>query len=217
MIFNLGFGQKTQDTLFIKKQRLKGAHQSIFFEQNKTSKYYVGLTDFSFGDDYKDTYNYSLTFLKSNRIKLIHKKTILPSKKWITLKQYNNKYYAYYPCDFYTYYKCSVNDSTYIDWSGEGPIANKIIEQKKLDNKTYLLKLTGQHEKYKILIIHIIDSEKGIAIFEERRKKNVVNYYLMIMAEKINEVPLIVNNCLTEKQIELTFQQPNFKILINKK
>ena len=212
------FGQHSKsDTIFISKDRLKGVSQSIFFEANKNSKYYENITSFKFGLLDKESYDNSLDYLKKNKIKLKKQKTILPSNKWVTLKKYNGQFYAYRPCDFYSYFQVSINDTTYIDWTGEGPIANKIKNQRKLNDTTFEIKVSGIYEQDRTITINIIDKTKGIAVFTETTVQNGKNHFLMIMADKIKTVPLIVNNCETSKQSELKFEEPNFDKLIKKK
>lgn len=212
------FGQHSKsDTIFIRKDSLKGVSQSIFFETNKNSKYYENITSFKFGMFDKESYDNSLDYLKKNKIKLKKQKTIIPSKKWVTLKKYNGQFYAYYPCDFNSYFQVSINDTTYIDWTGEGPIANKLKSQRKLNDTTFEIKVTGIYEPDRIITINIIDKSKGIAVFTETTVQDGENHFLMIMADKIKTVPFIVNNCETTKQRELKFDEPNFDKLLKKK
>jgi hypothetical protein len=204
------FGQNPKsDTVFIRKDSLRGVSQSIFYETNKNSKYYKNITSFKFGEFDYDSYAYSLEYLKKNKIKLKKQKTILPSKKWIKLYRYNEQFYAYYPCDFYNFFKVSINDSSYIDWTGEGPIASKISYQKKINDSTFKIKVTGINEQDRTVTIKIIDKIKGIAVFTEKNAQNEESQLFMIMAEKIKTVPFIVNSCKLFKQSELDFEKRN--------
>lgn len=212
------FGQgNSKDTVFIQKDSLLGTAQSIYFDKNKNSKFYDKITYFHFLQFDKESYKYSLDYLKENKLTLTKNKPIIPWAKWVTLKQYKGTLYAYHPCDFYTHFRSSFNDTTYIDWTGEGPVANKIIKQKKINNNTYEFTLTGIYDKDRKLVIHIIDRNKGIAIFEITNNGAGKNYYLMISADKIKSVPLIVNNCKTQKQLELYFDEPNYIELLKAK
>ena len=213
------FGQvKKMDTTFIFNQNLSISNNTIFIEKNKYSSFYKNITSFNFREFENESYAYSLNYLKANKIKLVKHKPILPSTNWIPLKLYKGNLYAYCPCDFYTFYKVSINDTTYIDWTGEGPIANKIKTQNKINQTTFKLKVNGINQQHKTIIINIIDKKNGIAIFTETTKQNGKNYFLMIMAKNIKIVPLIVNNCINKKQPELIFDEPNFeKLLANKK
>lgn len=214
--FQSVFGQpNNSDIVYIRKDSINGFSQSIFIETNKNSKYYNGITSFTFGALAKESYDNSLEYLKTNKIKLKKQKTVLPAINWITLKQYKGQFYAYYPCDFYTYYQASINDTTFIDWTGEGPVANQIVSQKKINKRVYELKLKGIYDKDRIITINIIDETKGIAVFTATTLNGKTNY-LMIMANKIKTVPFIVNNCETQKQLELHFEEPNYTKLLTK-
>lgn len=196
------------------KDSLKGFSQSIFIDTNPSSKYYEHLTSFNFGLYDKESYHQSLEYLKENQDKLKKKSLIIPIKKWISLKQFQGNFYTYFPCDFINANKISINDSTYINWTGEGPIGNKILQEKKLNAVTYQIKTTGAQYKERTIKIYIVDTEKGIAVFEEIFADRTKYYSLMIDIEKIKTVPLIVNNCEIEKQIEMEFEEPNYQSLI---
>jgi hypothetical protein len=159
-----------------------------------------------------------MDFLKERKLTLTKKTPVIPQKKWVTLKQYKGTFYAFHPCDFLFHYRISVNDTTFIDWTGEGPEASKIVSQKKIDEKTYEFQITGIAKKDRKIIIHIIDSKNGIAVFEETNDEaDKSYYYLMVASDKIKNVPIIVNNCETEKQWELGFNEPNFSELLKRK
>ena len=215
LISELAFGQnKKTDTIFIQKDSLEGISQSIFFETNKNSAHYKNLTSFEFDEFDKESYQWSLDYLKKNKISLTKQKNILPSDKWIVIQQYNDEFYAYYPCDFYHFFKVSISDTAYLEMTGEGPVANKILNQRKINNSTFEIKTTGMYHQNRTIKVHIIDKERGIAAFEEKRKDDSHFFYLMIMADKIKSVPLIVNNCKIHKQHELQFGEPDFEELL---
>lgn len=180
-------------------------NDSVFIEKKANSPYYGLINKFKFSDSDNETYQYSLKKLRDMNIKLNKKHPVIQWEKWIEIKKYKGKFYAYKPCDFYFHYKNSINDSTFIDWTGEGPFANKIINQKKTDKNTYVFYLvsTTWSERTQV-IVHIIDAGKGIAVFEhvfsdgERRK------HFMIASEKLTQVPIIVNNC-NQKGAEFEF------------
>lgn len=210
------FGQA--DTVFIQKDSLLGTAQSIFFDNNRNSKFYDKINYWGFLTFDSQSYQNSMDFLKENKLTLTKKTPVIPQTKWVTLKQYKGTFYAYHPCDFYSHFRISINDTTFIDWTGEGPDASKILDQKKIDDKTYEFTLTGIANKDRKLIIHIIDRKKGIAVFEETNNNaDESYYYLMVASDKIRNVPLIVNYCKEYKQLELRFDEPNFKELLKTK
>lgn len=215
---SLIFDYTNSDTVFIKKDSLHGTAQSIFLEKNKGSKLYERMISFDldrFGDRYN--YNHSNEFFQENKITLIRQKPVISSTKWIILRNYKKNIVAYRPCDFYFYYKVSINDTTFIDWTGEGAVNNKIITQRKINDTTYYFELIGSMEKNRELIIHIIDKQKGIAIFEEVINKTDIFYHLMIAVEKVKSVPLIINNCKIDKQRELKFDEIDYEELLKSK
>jgi hypothetical protein len=83
------------------------------------------------------------------------------------------------------------------------PMANKILSYKKIDNKTFSFVLTGVERPKRNLTIHIIDNQKGIAIFEEIFDNKNKLYYLMIDATKIKQFPIIVNYCKNQNKWSL--------------
>jgi hypothetical protein len=212
------FGQtNSQDTIYFHKDSVLGSIQSIFIENNNNSKYYTNISHFTFNRFQQRRYDNSIEYLEENNIEL-SKKVIrgIPSN-WIVLKQHMGDFYAYHPCDFLFHYKVSVNDSTYINWTGEGPVANKINEYRKIDQNTFAFILTGVYNNNSELIIHIIDQERGIAIFEKVLKDRPNVFSLMIDAKNIRKVPIIVNNCEYEKQSEFQFEDPEYEQLLRKK
>ena len=214
----LCFGQSVgKDTTFIFKQTIDGELQTIFIDNNKNSKAYDKISHFNFQYFDNESYKYSTDYFKEHQLSLTKAAPLIPWANWVTLKQYKGKFYAYHPCDFLFHFRQSINDTTFIDWTGEGPVASKIIEQKKIDNKTYEFKLTGISDQDRKIVIHIIDAKKGIAVFEQTTNGTDKRYYLMIVADKIKSVPIIVNHCPTQKQSELEFDNTDFKTLLTTK
>lgn len=211
-------GQESHsDKTFLSKDTIEGELQSIYIDFNSKSELYKRIAYFQLLDFDDESYQYSLDYFKENKLELSKVKPLIPWKNWVSLKQYKGEFYVYHPCDFLFHFRQSINDTTLIDWTGEGPLANKIIEQQKIDRNTYSFLLNGINGQNRKIIIHIINAEKGIAVFEETSSGCVVNLYLMIAAEKITSVPLIVNNCPYQKQRELIFDAINFQSLLHTK
>ena len=206
-------GQKLYDTTFLLK---KGDH-SIFIDRSPTSKFYDHVSDFRFGKFDGDSYNYSLQYLKDKGVKLTKNRITDLPKKWIILKYYKNKFYAYHPSDFYSHFKAAITDTAFIDFGGEGPMANKILSYKKINEKTFSFSLTGVERPKRNLTIHIVDKTNGIAIFEELYDDKDKLYYLMVDAAKIRKLPIIVNYCKNQKRMEFDFDEPDYTKLLNSK
>ena len=212
------FGQKSlPDTTFLLRKINKGTYHAIFIDSSKTSRFYDQISNFRFGHFDQETYEYSLKFLRDRNINLPKTPIDDLPKKWIVLKYYKGQYFTYKPSDLYFHYQAEITDSTFTDFTGEGPIANKILNYSKIDNNTFLFLLTGVHSQNRSLTIHLVNSQHGIAVFEERLKDNLSIYYLMIDANKIRQLPVIVNYCETQKQLEFVFDNPDYKMLIGLK
>jgi hypothetical protein len=202
--FQLLAQKAIKDTIFILKDTVEGHVQTIFIDDNRESLLYEEISHFEFQHFDKISYNNSIDYFKEHNITLTKAKPVIPLTNWVTLKQYKGQYYVYHPCDFLFHFQQSINDTTFIYWTGEGPVANKIIEQKKINSGTYKFLLTGINDHNRSLIIHILNKKKGIAIFEEKVGERRTVYF-MIAANKIRRVPIIVNHCPKQKQLELEF------------
>jgi hypothetical protein len=210
------YGQHSvKDTTFIVKNKVFGRIRSIFIDNNKNSSFYRDISSFD-ATPFEKADSFSLNYLRKDRQILTKTKIVIPYKKWVALYQYKGKFYVYRPSDFLNHFMQSVNDSIFIDWTGEGPIANKIITHRKINRTTYEFKLTGIYDANRTILIHIIDFKKGIAIFEQTVNDSATSYYLMIAADKIRSVPVIVNHS-SDKQAELEFDEIDFVASLAKK
>jgi len=215
--FCFSFGQSNQtDTTFLLRTNSDGIYHAIFIDPTKASKLYDRISNFTFYNFDQESYDNSLNDLKSNHISLTRKVITQVPKKWIPLYQYRNKFYVYYPCDFYFHFKVSITDTSFIDYTGEGPVANKINDFKKINDTTFKFNLTGI-EPNRNLIIHIIEKENDIAVFEENSQEKNKRYYLMISSDNVKNVPMIVNYCPTRKEMEFEFDKPNYSKLLEAK
>ncbi len=205
-----------KDTILILKHKAECELPAIFIDSNTNSKFYGPISNFDFSYTDSDNYKVSIVGLKQQYPALQKVKPVIPWYNWVTLKQYQDQFYVYSPCDFLYHLRQSVNDTTFIDWTGEGPVANKIISQKKIDDDTYQFILTGIQGLERSIIIYIIDRKKGIAVFEQSNKGKGTTYNLMIAADKIKSVPIIINHCPVQKKPEFNFDEPDFKRLLTK-
>lgn len=223
LVTQLSYGQKSKnDTIFFQNDTVepsiyKSNVRYTFIDPNRHSKYYKDLVRFRFGEFDDKTYGSSLEYLKDKNEKLTKKNPDVFATKWVILQTYHNNFYVYYPCDFYNYFKQSINDTTFIDWTGEGPIANKIIDARAIDSSTYFFQLAGQYHHERKLIIHIIDRQRGIAVFEEIDSERGKSYKLMIAADKIKTVPIVLTRCYDSYSYFGDFDDPDFEKLLKKK
>lgn len=204
-----------RDTTFLLKNT-KGTQHYIFIEPNKASPFYDEVADFSIEGLGEQSYQNSLAALHERHLELGRIDIADFPTQWIITHQYKGQCYLYRPSDFYTHFQMGLTDSSFVDYTGEGPIANKILRFTKKDKSTYLFVLTGMYDSVRTITVHIIDRKKGIAVFEENTNGEGTHFFLMVDARKRRQLPLIVNYCKTQKQPEFRFDEPGFVELLQK-
>lgn len=192
-----------KDTLFLLREKRPTGYHTVFIDTNPASRYYKAISDFSFTGDDKKIYASTLAIVKDKRLTRFTSKAF--PRKWIKVYQYQNKFYVYYPSDFMSHYMVRVTDSTYIDYYGEGPLANRIISFKRVDSSTYHFKLKSPYTGIHQIVVHIIDPKKGIAVFEESAETGETYCHLMVTADKVRVLPIIVNYSPDQKEEEFDF------------
>lgn len=210
------------DTLFFERVKTDSFYHRIFVDDNKNSKFYSAVSDFTITGFDKDTYKRSLNYLYSK--KLSPKKKILNEipGEWVMLESYKNKVYVNSPCDFYFHYRAKFTDSVFINWDGEGPEATYIERIVKEDSVTYHYFLKSRTYKNWKLSVKYIDKEKGIALFRTQffdpvLKKTDLGYQLMVEVKKMRNIPLLVNYCDYQKKFELEFDKVDYSTIFKHK
>ena len=109
-------------------------------------------------------------------------------------------------------------DSTLLEIGGEGPQVFPLLSFKKISEKKY--EMSTPYRKTTFHFIQI--SGKQVTVAE--------NYYsdgdaslsilidqLLIPAENSTSIPMIVNDCITNKTVEFSFDYPDFEKYLPKK
>lgn len=211
---------RLNDTLFFLRQQSPDYFHQIFVDTNPSSSYFNLVARFEFNEFDQDTYQRSLDYLKTNRLRLKkHVYADLPLA-WTQLQTYKGKLYVYSPADFYFHYKVKITDSVLMDWGGEGPEAQYIHSFRKIDPFNYVFILHSASYTKRELTIRIIDQEKGIAIFRDKRtaawaKNESIYYYPMVDIRKMRQTALLVNTCDYQKQRELDFDQVDYRVMFD--
>ena len=208
-----------QDTSFIFKNTANGVYHAIFIEQKPDSKYYDWIAGFTFDKNDAREYAWSIKYLKEQNPQPLKKYNTgdLP-KQWCSLFRYKGQFYLYSPSDYISNYNVGITDSTYIDYTGEGPMANRINAFLKVSAGKFLFNLSGYNDPKKIIRIHVVDKKRGIAVFEHPNALPKQRYQFMVQADKMKNFPIIVNYCKTQKQEEFDgFDKVDFAKWIGKK
>lgn len=190
---------------------------SIFIDYSKDSKFKKRRTKFTFDKYDRQTYRYSLENIKRNKINLNKIDVQDLPKKWIDLFQYKGEFYTYYYCDFCSIYQLEFRKNMLLETRCEGPNIIAVNSFKKENSNTFSFEKTDEFGLKQEVIIHIIDEEKGIAIFETKIN-NESSYQLMLDVTKIEKFPIIVNDCSHSKHSEFKeFEEPDYQKLLNQK
>lgn len=195
----------SKNAVFLSKDTVDGKVVGVYIDPDPNSRQYQKLTRFDLDEFEASGYQSSLDQLRERGLKFERIRNVLPWRQWVSLQRYQGKFYVYKPCDFFVHYQWSINDTTVIDWTGEGPYATKVLGQKKLDARTYQIRYTGEPTQSAELTIRLVDPARGIAVFRDAGAKDT-SYSLMIAADKIRSVPLIANHCPTGKRNEFSFE-----------
>ena len=213
VVHSLAAKDTAKNAPLLSKDTVLGKSEGFYIEPDRNSPLYRKLTDFELDVSGASTYRNSIDQLREKGLKLERVPAVLPWRQWVTLEQYKGEFYAYKPCDFLFHYQWSINDTTVIDWTGEGPFGAGVLSQKKRNAKTYQIRYTGEPNRSAELTIHLVDKARGIAVFRDVSSTKDTTYRLMIAAPMIRSVPLIVNHCPTGKRVEYSFEEPDWNVL----
>jgi len=199
------------DTTFIERDTVNGNYHAVFIDTARSSLYYDYINTFTFDESDSAGYQTSVDCLKP--FSYINNDIFGLPKRWLSLNIYKGNYYLYSPSDYVNNYRVAITDSNYIGYYNDGPQATKINSITETNQKTYRLELSNCNNTTAELFIHLIDPQRGIAVFEFPYVTIEGRYILMVDADKAKNFPIIVNYG-TVKFTEFKFEQPNFDRLL---
>ncbi|WP_346984098.1 hypothetical protein [Chryseobacterium sp. POE27] len=165
---------QSKETIFIKKNK----YQKVYILQDKNSKEYNLLIDFS---------NFN-TNVKTSKLE-----SLGINSKWLPLYKYNGKYYLYIPCDEINDRKYLIDDNNIQIQSSE--VENYIINSIKKEQKNVFINYTESSSKENFsLKISPIDKSNGIYKFITTN--NDFSYELIMLdINKYKNYDVIINEC----------------------
>ena len=211
---NFVFSQKSGvDTIFL----IRNENQKVFVEPSKKSQRYKTLSDFSFAEFQEESYQTQLSELISAEIEFKKMKYGQMPKKWVECYLYKGKPFLYYPCDFLHYRAAMFTDSTFLEITGEGPQIYPMIAYEKRKDYRSSIKAKG----IEIIIHPVIIRGKSLAVFEtyyfnQDETEKIPIYILMTDAHNIYQLPMIVNECDYQKEIEFKLDDPDYLKILKK-
>lgn len=208
------FSQKSSvDTIFL----IKNENQKVFVEPSKKSERYKTLSDFSFAEFQEESYQSQLSELISSET--VFKKINYGKmpKKWVRCYLHKSKPFLYYPCDFIHYGAAMFTDSTFLDITGEGPQIYPLVAYEKRKDNTRSIIAQG----IEIIIHPVTIGGKSLAVFEtyyfnQEEPERIPIYILMTDARNIYQLPMIVNECDNQKEIEFKLDDPDYLKILKK-
>lgn len=139
-------------------------------------------------------------------------------KNWYPLHMYKGKYYVYYPSDGCVNNWVSISDSIVLQkMDCEEPYPFILESVNANASSTEIdFKLVHPIDGKMSMKIHVINSERGIAVIE-RLMNNETSYQLVVDEKKIKKFPIVVNYNPDERSDEFMFDNVDFKKLLKKK
>lgn len=206
------------DTIFLKK-RLSPDDNMIYIEKNRDSKFYKNLLNFDLDD--QDGKEYIENLHELNKATKHYSKFKLPPffKQWISIYEYKDSFYSYYPADFGVTNRRMVTDSTICYSNMDGFFLEAIISVTRPDSRTWNFTVRAENGISRHIIIHIINPQTKLAVWEalpDSISKNT-RYHLYVPKEYADKYDMIVNYTTGDLPPEFEFDKTDFERLLEKR
>lgn len=185
MFYMIGCSQ-SKDTIFIKKNK----YQRIYILQDRNSKEYNSLIDFS---------NFN------TNVKISKLESLGMNSKWLPLYKYSGNYYLYIPCDLINDKKYLIDNNNIQIQSSE--VTNYTINSVKKEKENIFINYIDPNSKENFALkISPIDKKNGIYKFITITKE--FSYELIMLdANKYKNYNIIINECSNNKVKEFEFDK----------
>lgn len=201
-----------RDTVFILRET--GAYyHAIFTETDPNSPHYRDLASNRYSTWDSAFYREGVDLLKKKVRLSNHPLPGLP-RSWHPLQQYKGQYYVYFPSDGMNNNWIHLTDSTLLEYGGGEMLPYALHKVEQQGTRKYTFSTTFVSGERCTVRLHLLDTEKGIGLFEFMDETGVERYQLVVDTGKMKNFPLIVNYCLEGKQEELEFEEPDYKQLL---
>jgi hypothetical protein len=205
--------QVNADTNFILRETNGRNYHAIFIDTNKQSTFYEHVLNFCFDDYDSASYDVSINYIvNEQKIKLKRSKiaSSLP-RNWSFLHNYKNKLYLYAPSDWGNNSRLIITDSTFVEYSMDGPTATAIKNFKAINKNSFEFLLFDANNKTNKVTLHMLDWANQIAVLYNHSSEEKYRYELIVGAAKAKSFPIIVNYSRYNKQREFVFDKIDFK------
>jgi hypothetical protein len=202
------------DTMVIYQERSEGSFHTVYIDRSDTSEAFRFLTDFSFSKSDSNTYvNAWRDLVKSKKAKFASTNTSDMPRQWLPVFKYKSGFYLYVPSDRGVTRRCSINDSSFVQWDMEGPYPEPLKRVKKLSRNLYKIELgPGRDSLNKEIRLFTIDINTKLTVFEFSSSAGKY-FQLYVPLESADQFDLITHES-NEKQPLFEFDKIDFNALI---
>lgn len=204
----------TVDTLFISRGYTRGNYHAIYIDKDRNAERRGWLTNFTFDSRDSAALKGNADYRKENKSPFKRRTHDLNglAQHWLPLYEYKDSFYLYAPSDWGNAGRRIISDSSVIYWYMDGPYDEPIIAFSEQDENTRHLLLYAPFENHpkKRLMIHTVDPETQMAVWEYLDDNSRWRYRLMVPKEKAYHFDMIVNYSPNTKQHEFDFDTIDF-------
>lgn len=212
------YAQKTKDTIFLSREFAsdgeKERYRVVFIDTSRRSANYRLLSGISLDKEQLAAFKQSISKLKRHGPLQRKRLTGLPLR-WVPLYMYKNKYYLYKPSDTRKYLRAWFTDSVFVENRGAAVLGSRIVSVAKEKPGSTRVLLRNENNEEGALVIHMIDRQRGIAVFENIGSREGSQYVLMVDVRRLQRFPVIVQYNEDGKGPEFTFDKIDFGKLVN--
>jgi len=192
---------QTPDTVFLVNTRTSTFYDMLYIDPHPSAEVYRQVGDFSRTEDANEYPGGNDTPLKKWKIDL--------SEKWVPLVIYKGKYFV--ELNGWACCKTRILDSVVMVSHMEVDVG-VISGYHRINRNKFEFDLSFEYRPNWKLLVHLIDPGQGIAVFEERWD-NLVNFRLMVQANRIRNFPVIVGKSSEVTAPYRGYDVPNYDSL----
>lgn len=195
---------------------LQTDYGSIYYTRDTSSRFYDWLNPTKIDSSiFKEPLaNLMIETIKKNNATIKHFINPLVNTNWCSLFQFNNDYCLYGPSDLMENRPILITDSIYYVMSSDMEL-EIITDYQIKNNVTHEFSLLDYDGNSSFLLITIIDTNNGIAIWEYRDENyRTIDKSFKVKAQHVKQFPMIIYDCGNQKcnfGVTDYFDKPNFE------
>ena len=129
--------KKSNDTIFLKRERGKDYYHIIYVEKNRQSIFYTKLLNFKMDEHDTNAYIQNCGALDKDLFRPVKKFRLSGlARQWLPVYKFHHKYYLYYPGDTGLENRKLITDSTICYMNMDGYSPEQMLSVMQRDRKT---------------------------------------------------------------------------------